>query len=120
VPLSLLLLCSAFGVPREVSANSNSTTTRVPFDEGVATIFRARCVRCHGPDEVSGGLRLDGYDALMRGGERGPVVVPGNVGASLLMLKVLRRDKPAMPPRKRLAPSEVRRIRSWIESGAEP
>ena len=37
---------------------------RVPFDETVAAVFRERCVRCHGPDEASGGLRLDDYEVL--------------------------------------------------------
>jgi mono/diheme cytochrome c family protein len=106
---------------------TGGTQGRVPevtqaqgFGDTVAAIFRARCVRCHGPDKDSGGLRLDGYDAVMRGGERGPVVVPGNPNASLLMQKVLRRDRPPMPPQTSLAAREVRAIRAWITLGATP
>ena len=109
-----------FVVPLVGSAVAGPVTPRVPFGAGVASLLRARCVGCHGREEASGGLRLDSYDAVMRGGERGPAVVPGNAAASLLLRKVLRRDKPAMPPRKPLSPREVGVIRQWIESGAGP
>ncbi len=90
------------------------------FDDSVAGIFKSRCVRCHGADDVAGGLRLDSYDEIMRGGERGPAVVPRNGKASLLLQKVMRRDRPPMPPKKALPATEVRAIRTWIEAGALP
>jgi mono/diheme cytochrome c family protein len=91
------------------------------FADAVEAIFRARCVHCHGAQRIAaGGLRLDSYDAVMRGGERGPAVVPGNPRASVLLQKVLGRDRPAMPPRQPLPRSEKREIRAWIENGATP
>jgi hypothetical protein len=70
--------------------------------------------------EPQNGLRLDSYDAVMRGGQDGPVIVPGDPEASLLLQKVLRRDRPPMPPKKKLRRAEVRTIREWIEGGALP
>jgi mono/diheme cytochrome c family protein len=93
---------------------------RAAFGDGVSAIFQVRCVRCHGPTEVSGGLRLDTYDAVMRGGDRGPAITPGNPGTSVLFQKVIHRDRPSMPPRKTLAVAEVRQIQRWIESGSVP
>jgi hypothetical protein len=101
-------------------ARAQQVTPAPRFDDGVAAIFRARCVKCHGPSKDSGGLRLDSYDAVMRGGERGPVVVPGNPDASLLLQKVRRRDQPPMPPQKPISALEVGTIRAWIKSGASP
>jgi mono/diheme cytochrome c family protein len=85
-----------------------------------ALILQARCGSCHAGDEASGDLRLDTHAGVMRGGERGPAVIPGDPTASLLLRKVLRRDRPAMPPKKRLPASEIQILRSWIRAGAPP
>jgi uncharacterized membrane protein len=103
------------------AASGTQAETAMPnprFSDAVAAIFRARCVHCHGAQRIAGGLRLDSYDAVMRGGESGPAVVPGNPRASVLLQKVLGRDRPFMPPRKPLPGSEKREIRTWIETGA--
>ena len=34
-------------------------------------ILDANCVVCHGEEKVKGGLRVDTYDRLMRGGKEG-------------------------------------------------
>ena len=130
LPIRPLLLVGlvAMALSTPPSANAEGRT-RVPARTGLARtglnstagpVLQAHCVRCHGATEASGGLRLDSYDAIMRGGERGPVVVPGLPQASLLIQKVLRRDKPAMPPRTRLREAEIRKLASWIKSGASP
>jgi mono/diheme cytochrome c family protein len=98
-----------------VSAGPRSLT----FD-ATAEVFRRRCVACHGPEDASGGLRLDSYQNVMQGGEQGPAIIAGNPRASLLFQKILRRDQPAMPPRKRLTRRDLERIRTWIEGGAPP
>lgn len=116
VAVSLLLVAAI----HQSHAQSVSAAPRVPFAQAAAPVLQLRCVRCHGPTEASGGLRLDSYDTIMQGGERGPVVMPGNSNASLLIRKVLRRDKPAMPPRKPLTGSEIRALAAWIQSGAGP
>lgn len=116
------VLVLGISAPAAVTADEISARvqSRVSFEEAVAAIFRARCVSCHGEKRASGDLRLDGYDEVMRGGEQGPVVVPGNPGASLLMQKVLRLHEPAMPPRFALPSAEQRQIRRWIRRGAGP
>lgn len=90
------------------------------FGDKVAAIFLARCSRCHGAVQSMAELRLDSYERVMRGSDRGPVVVPGDPAKSLLMQKVLRRDRPPMPPRKALPWKEIRTIRAWIKAGALP
>jgi len=90
------------------------------FARDVAPVLRRNCVGCHGPDEQNGGLRLDSYAALMRGGDSGPPVIPGNSWESLIIKKVDHRDKPTMPPKKKLAPAVIEPIRAWIDAGARP
>ena len=90
------------------------------FAGRVAEILKRRCVRCHGPNESHADLRLDSFPATRRGGERGPVVIPGDPRGSLLVRKIEHRDRPFMPPRERLPTSERAVLRAWIAAGANP
>jgi hypothetical protein len=90
------------------------------FATEVAPLLERWCVGCHGPKDPEANLRLDGYESLLAGGDSGPVVVAGDPAASLLIAKVERRDRPAMPPRKRLPRAAVVTLRAWIAAGAPP
>ena len=90
------------------------------FARDVQPLVERWCVRCHGPREQHGGLRVDGYAALMRGGDSGPAVVPGDPAASLMVAKIERRDRPSMPPRRVLPRAAIARVRDWIAAGAKP
>lgn len=107
-------------VPRTASAGERRDRGGPRFDDGVAAVFRRRCVRCHGPDDQNADLRLDSYDAVMRGGEQGPSVIGGDPTNSMLYQKVTRRNRPAMPPKSRLSPQDLEVIRAWIDGGALP
>jgi hypothetical protein len=93
---------------------------RPSFARDVAPVLGRYCVGCHGATEVHAGLRLDSYAGLMRGGEEGPAVVPGDPRSSFLMAKIERRHRPPMPPRRALPAALVARIRAWIAAGAPP
>jgi hypothetical protein len=90
------------------------------FARDVKPILARYCVRCHAGAEPHGGLRLDSYAGVMRGGDSGPAVIPGDAAASLLIAKVERRNRPAMPPRRALRPTAVSELRAWIAGGAQP
>jgi uncharacterized membrane protein/mono/diheme cytochrome c family protein len=87
-------------------------------------IFDANCVSCHGQSKVQGGLRLDSYEWLMRGGKDGPVIVAGNAGQSLLLRRVTLPvgHKQFMPAEGRppLKPEEIGWIKAWVQQGASP
>jgi len=88
------------------------------FPRDVMPTLGRYCEPCHGARQQHGGLRLDGYDGLMRGGEQGPAIVPGDPQRSLLIAKIERRHKPAMPPRKKLPAPLITKIRNWVAAGA--
>lgn len=90
------------------------------FAKDVAPILDRWCVSCHGEKEAQAGLRLDSYDATLKGGDDGPVIVPGDPDQSQLLAQIERRARPVMPPKKRLARDAVAVIRAWIGSGAGP
>jgi len=114
-----LATLAAIVVPR-MPARGAALLPGPPFRAVVAGIFRSRCVKCHGPVDPQNDLRLDSYAGVVRGGESGPAVVSGDAAKSLLYLKVIHRDQPAMPPKARLTDGEVEAIHDWIEAGALP
>jgi hypothetical protein len=87
-------------------------------------VFDANCVSCHGPSKVKGGLRLDTYDRLMRGGEDGAIVIPGVADRSTLWKRITlpKDDKKFMPSEGKppLKPEEIAWIKAWIQQGASP
>ena len=87
------------------------------FETDLEPLFQSRCIRCHGEKVQKGELNLASRAALLKGGESGPVVVPGKPDESLLFELV--RDG-AMPADKKdkLTPLEVALVRDWIAQGA--
>ena len=47
------------------------------FESKVRPVLAANCYDCH-TEEALGGLRLDSRDAMLKGGKRGPAIVPGD------------------------------------------
>jgi len=90
------------------------------FARDVAPVLGRWCVPCHDARARHGGLRLDDYLWVMRGGETAPAVAPGDPAGSLLVAKIERRSRPAMPPRRTLPPPLLARLRAWVAAGAPP
>ncbi len=66
---------------------------------------------------------MDSYDQLMRGGDDGAAVIPGNPKGSELLRRVLLppSDDDSMPSdgEKPLTPEEIRTLERWILAGAK-
>ncbi|HAB19793.1 MAG TPA: DUF1553 domain-containing protein [Verrucomicrobiota bacterium] len=100
-------------------AVSAEPTQELHFLERVQPLLQRRCVSCHGPDKVTGGLRMDSRPALLRGGDSGPALVPGQPSQSLLLQAVLHTKADLeMPPKDRLSPTDVAVLERWIREGA--
>lgn len=89
------------------------------FESQIRPLFVEKCIRCHGPDKQSGGVRLDSSQALAKGGKKGPAINP-KIPTNSRLLKVARRDNDikAMPPDEDLSPKEIAALEAWIKSGA--
>lgn len=91
------------------------------FTERVTPILEEHCVECHGADKRKNGLRLDGVEGLVRGGDSGePLFQAGDADGSYLMRRILSRDpKDRMPPRgDRVSEGDAAILRRWIAAGA--
>ena len=87
------------------------------FEKEVRPLLARHCWQCHGPKQQKGGLRLDSRVAVLAGGENGPVVVPGDSAASLL-IRAIRYKGPKMPPTGQLPVRAVKALDTWIAAGA--
>src|SRR5688572_11398044 len=82
-------------------------------------IVEAKCVVCHGASVQMSDLDLRETATILKGGKRGPAVVPGKAEESLLYKAVKREGELQMPPGKvALTPAEVAILRDWINAGA--
>jgi len=90
------------------------------FYSDVKPIFDAQCAitGCHVGASPPNGLALDTYAHIMAGSSGGPVVIPGNSGASHLYLHLTGSMLPQMPPTGALEQSKIDSIKQWIDDGA--
>lgn len=103
------------------TANSSSASGSF-YVKQIHPILDANCVACHGASSIKGGLRLDSYEAMMKGGEEGAVVLPGNPEKSILLQRItLPTDHKKFMPAEGKPPlkaDEIALIQTWIAQGA--
>ena len=90
------------------------------YARDIEPILHERCYLCHGAQQQMAGLRLDGRETALRGGQNGAVIVPGDPGASKLVERVTSvREGFRMPPGDDpLSAEEIGALRAWIAEGA--
>jgi hypothetical protein len=93
------------------------------YAKHINPILDANCVSCHGEGKQSGGLRMDSYDLLMKGGKDGPVIVAGKP-EKVCSSSASRFRRPQAVHAGRgqaaAAPEEIAWIKAWIQQGASP
>ena len=91
------------------------------FEKQVRPLLAEHCHACHSAkaNKARGGLTLDSREALLKGGETGPAVVPGQPEKSLLVTAVHgKRPDLQMPPKGKLRPAQVAVFEKWVRDGA--
>src|SRR5207247_7033965 len=88
------------------------------FEKDIRPILKAHCFDWHGEGEkLNGGLDLRLQRLMLKGGDDGPVIVPGKPERSLLFKLV---HSGEMPKRgKKLTREQVALIKNWLVSGAK-
>ena len=105
---------------KKPGAGASSPPEAVEFFESrVRPILVERCLNCHGPKKQSGGLRLDSREAMLKGGDTGPAVVPAKAEESLIIRAIsYRHDELKMPPKAKLPDTDVAFLTQWVSIGA--
>jgi mono/diheme cytochrome c family protein len=101
------------------SGRSHATDAADFFEAKVRPILVQHCQKCHGPEKTKGGLRLDSKAGWQKGGDQGPVIVPGNPAGSLLIRAIQYGDPDLrMPPRAKLPDRDIATLVEWVKRGA--
>jgi uncharacterized membrane protein len=92
------------------------------FKDLVKPILAEKCVSCHNNSKKNGGLSVETYGAMLKGGKHGPGIQPGNLSGSEIIKRIslLPKSKKFMPANGRtpLTWQETEVLRWWIEKVA--
>jgi hypothetical protein len=92
------------------------------FAEKILPLLVAKCQSCHNADYAQSGLDLSSRAALLKGGQRGAGIVPGDAANSLLIIAMTGADEKRvkrMPPSGQpLDAATIAAFKQWIEAGA--
>ncbi|MGH9844020.1 MAG: PSD1 and planctomycete cytochrome C domain-containing protein [Blastocatellia bacterium] len=115
ISLTLFSICAGLFC---VSSSSARFDEREDFFESrIRPLLVTHCYDCH-TGAAKGGLRLDSREALLKGGKRGPAIIPGDPDGSLL-LNAVRHDGPQMPKgAAKLKDTEIADLARWVKDGA--
>lgn len=91
------------------------------FDRDLQPVFRQHCYACHAANVKMGSLDVETMDGLLRGGNRGTIIVPGKAAESRLYLTLTGALEPVMPMGDdKLTAAELAIVKNWIDNGARP
>ncbi len=91
------------------------------FEKKVRPVLTEQCTKCHSAqgEKIKGGLTIDSRAALLKGGDTGAAVVPGEPEKSLLIHAIEWGDEDLqMPPKHRLDAAQVADFVAWVKMGA--
>jgi hypothetical protein len=127
-PTTLSCIVIASGVALQLGGARMATASDDPglarfefFERRVRPLLADRCYECHSASaaEPKGGLRLDTRSGMVKGGSRGPAIVPGDADQSLIVNAIRYQSEDLqMPPKAMLTADEIDAIVAWINSGA--
>lgn len=93
---------------------------KVSFVKDIAPTIVNLCIGCHRANNPESGLSLVTFESMMRGGDSGRVILPGNLDGSRLWQLVGAGEQPRMPQgQARITRKFHADLRVWIEEGAK-
>lgn len=118
---ALFAACGGAGGSTDPITVVKTDAGEVSFAGTVHPILLDHCgKRCHNED-AEGGFQVLTYETVMKGGNRGSTVVPGNPDGSQIIGSVTKTKPPYMPPRvfPALTEDRIEALRAWITEGAK-
>ena len=116
------LLVIGVGVVFPTAADETiDASDRMHFERKIRPLLHRHCYECHSANAktLRGCLRLDTAAGVRKGGDSGPLFIPGKPAESLLVAVVKHEDQDyQMPPRGKLSDREIAELVSWIQRGA--
>ncbi|MGB1706671.1 MAG: DUF1549 domain-containing protein, partial [Rubripirellula sp.] len=105
--------------PANQADNKNPSAEQLEFfEKHIRPLLVQHCYECHG-ERSDGGLQLNSREGLLRGGDSGAALIPGDLDASLLIEAVRYKNRDfQMPPQGKLESAQIAALEKWVEMGA--
>ena len=90
------------------------------FESKIRPILLNHCQECHSSEKgkIKGGLNLDSREDMLKGGENGVMLKPGDVKGSSMIKAIEWVDDSQMPPKKKLSDEQIAALKEWVAMGA--
>ena len=106
------------GEAAEVVIPKPTGSETVSFTKDIGPMLDRICLDCHSGANPTGGLSMTTFTGLMRGGESGAVIKPGDAENSRLFRLVGGLELPRMPGNQsRIRRSEYEALKTWFAEG---
>ncbi len=119
----VLALLAASAAPSFGAVSAEPTKAQAEFFENkIRPILKENCYKCHSLEQskAKGGLTLDTKTGLLKGGENGAIVKPGEPDKSPMISAVNYLDPDLqMPPKgEKLTNGQIADLTAWVKMGA--
>ena len=116
----LAILVSAASGTAAVHGQQVDRAGRDFFESKSRPLLVDHCYACHSAKKIRGGLTLDTREGVLRGGDTGPAIVPGNAEKSLLIASVRHVSPDLKMPQKapKLSDEAIADLVRWVNLGA--
>jgi WD40 repeat protein len=107
-----------------LASSKSDAQEAVDYGAQIAPLLTRNCSACHNTKKPEGGLILESYASLMKGGDSGEAIVPAMIEKGELLARIVATDDSAMPPAnnavgaKKLTDAEVALVKAWVAAGA--
>src|SRR3954447_19113611 len=122
--LLAIFTASAIAVSAGAADAPESTTDAAKlqfFEAKVRPLLVENCYACHSANakKLKANLLLDTPAGILKGGDSGPVIVPGEPDKSRLIDAIRYQNVDLqMPPKKKLADPQIADLTTWVRMGA--
>ncbi len=118
--VSFLLLCLLAAGPVVAADPPEADPAGLEhFERAVRPLFLQHCAECHDNGKTEGGLSIASGAALLKGGDSGPALVPGQPDQSRLIEAIRYKNRDLqMPPAGHLSAADVQALEKWVAMGA--
>ena|SRR5438094_7608804 len=116
-----IVLLTLFGVFLGLGTTGNRLGAQRQVSGAEVQAVLQRCSQCHGPSLQMSKLDLSTREGMIKGGEKGTALIPGDAESSPLYRRVAGLQTPAMPmkPVAPLNAQEIALLKDWIDQGAK-
>jgi cytochrome c553 len=115
----IVLVLLILGVAAPARAADPSAEGVEFFEKRIRPLLADNCFRCHSRDtKQKAHLRLDSRTAMLKGGDNGPALKPGEPDNSLIIKAVRFTGAIKMPKNSKMSDEAIADLTAWVKMGA--